>query len=52
MRNNLKTYENRIIKLKYRLKHLKLRINDIEDLNKKIARLNKVIKAKINKEGN
>ena len=34
MKNNLKTYENRIAKLKHKLKHLKKGINDFKDLNK------------------
>ena len=45
MRKNLKTYENRLLKLKHRLNYLNNSINDIQELNRKIARLNKIIKA-------
>ena len=50
MKNNLKTYRNRIAKLKYRLKHLNTSINDFQEINKQIMRLNKIIKAKIERE--
>jgi len=50
MKNNLKTFERRIIKLKYRLRHLKTDINDFKKINKEIARLNKIIKGKIDRE--
>jgi len=66
MKNNLKTYENRVLKLKHRLKYLgnnirilKLKhrlkylcnnINEFKELNKEILRLNKIIKSKIDKK--
>ena len=50
MKNNLKTYEKRISKLKHRLKDLHTNINDFKKLNKKILRLNKIIKGKIERE--
>lgn len=50
MRNNLKTYENRILKLKHRLKHLHTGINEFKELNKEIERLNKIIKSKVERE--
>ena len=46
MKENLKTYQNRIAKLKHRLKLLYNNINDFKELNKEIKRLNKIIKYK------
>lgn len=48
MVDNLKHYEKRIIMLQHRLKRLKLRTNEFKELSKKIARLNKIIKGRIN----
>jgi len=50
VKDNLKTYENRIAKLRYRLNHLHTNINDFKKLNKEILRLNKIIKGKIERE--
>ena len=50
MKDNLKTYENRIAKLKYRLNHLHKDINGLKELTREIKRLNKIIKAKIEKQ--
>ena len=46
MKNNLKTYMNRINKLNYRIKHLHKDINQFNELTKEIKRLNKIIKFK------
>ena len=46
MKENLKTYENRISKLKHRLKHLHTNINAVKELTKEIKRLDKIIKYK------
>jgi cell shape-determining protein MreC len=46
MKDSLKTYENRIAKLRYRLKHFRKGINDFKELSKEIRRLNKIIQAK------
>jgi len=46
MKDNLKTYLNRINKLRYRIKHLHKDINQFNELIKEIKRLNKIIKFK------
>ena len=50
MKENLKSYENRIAKLNHRLKYLHKNINDFKELNKEIMRLNKIIKYKLFKK--
>ena len=48
MVEDLKHYEKRILKLQHRLKRFHSRVNEIKELNKKIARLNKIIQGRIN----
>lgn len=50
MKDNLKTYENRIVKLKHRLSHLHKDINGFKELTREIKKLNKIIKSKIERE--
>ena len=50
MKDNLKTYENRIAKLKHRLSHLYKDINQFKELTTEIKRLNKIIKLKVEKQ--
>jgi len=47
MKDNLKTYSNKVNKLNNRIKHLHKDINQFDELTKEIKRLNKIIKSKI-----